>query len=395
MNTRIAVIGAGPGGLTCAAVLRRHGVEVTVHDLDASAGARDQGGTLDMHADTGQIALREAGLIDGFFALARSEGQSKRMLSRHGEVLGEHLPQEGEDAAPEIDRGQLRALLAGSLEPGTVRWGHRLTGVTPGGDGTHLLTFADGTRTVADLVVGADGAWSRVRPLVSGASPVYTGVTFVEACYDNVDLAHPVVAELVGDGHMFATGDGKGLIAQRNSGQHVRAYIAMRTGEDWHRAAGIDPGDTAAVREALLKAFAGWDERLLTLITGNDGPYVSRPLYELPTPHTWPHTPGVTLLGDAAHLMSPFGGLGANLAMLDGSDLALAVARHDTVDEAITAYEEVMLPRAIEATGQVSGVLDRVFGPGDRGAGDAPDFEREGREYKRRAAEHLQRSQAR
>lgn len=302
---QIAVIGAGPGGLTCARVLQRHGIDVTVHDRDASPDARNQGGTLDLHADSGQIALEEAGLLDEFHALARPEGQAQRVLTRHGEVLVDYRPTGAEDAAPEIDRGQLRTLLAQSLTPGTIQWGHTLTSVAPGPAGTHRLTFENGVTRDVDLVIGADGAWSRVRPLVSAATPVHTGVTFVEAHFDAVDTAHPAVAELVGDGQVFATGDHKGLIAQRNSNQHVRAYIAVRDEADPSRAAGVDPEDTEAVRAALLRAFAGWDERLLVLITDNDGPYVNRPLFVLPAPHTWPHTPGVTLLGDAAHLMTP------------------------------------------------------------------------------------------
>lgn len=380
---RIAVIGAGPGGLTCARVLERHGIAVTVYERDASADARDQGGTLDLHADSGQIALKEAGLLDEFFALARPEGQAMRVLSRHGEVLVDYRPPAGEDAAPEIDRGRLRTLLADSLAPGTVRWGHALRSAAARPDGTHRLTFDNGTTADADLVIGADGAWSRVRPLVSDAMPGYSGVTFIEAHFDQVDTDHPDVAALVGDGHTFATGDHKGLLAQRNGNQHVRAYIAVREESDGGHPAGI-PGDTEAVRAALLEKFTGWDERLRILITDNDGPYVHRPLFVLPAPHTWPHTPGVTLLGDAAHLMAPFGGNGANLAMLDGCELALALVRHDTVDAAVTAYEEVMLPRAAEV-GDGADALDRVFGPGDRTAADVPDFDREKEEYRRAA----------
>lgn len=381
---RIAVIGAGPGGLTCARVLERHGIAVTVYERDASADARDQGGTLDLHADSGQIALAEAGLLDDFFALSRPEGQAKRALNRHGEVLADYTPSADEDAAPEIDRGPLRTLLADSLAPGTVRWGHALRSAAALPDGTHRLTFDNGTTADADLVIGADGAWSRVRPLVSDAVPVHSGVTFIEAHFDRVDTDHPEVAALVGDGHTFATGDHKGLLAQRNANQHVRAYIAVREESEGGRPAGL-PDDTEAVRAALLEQFTGWDERLRLLITDNDGPYVHRPLFVLPAPHTWPHTPGVTLLGDAAHLMSPFGGNGANLAMLDGCELALALARHATVDAAVTAYEEVMLPRAA-ALGDGADILARVFGPGDRTAADVPDFGRDKEEYRRAAA---------
>src|SRR2546430_6759987 len=104
MTHTIAVIGAGPGGLACARVLQLAGVPVTVYDADTSAGARDQGGTLDIHADSGQIALEDARLTAEFNALARPEGQSKRMLDPSGTVLREHIVDDAEDAAPEIDR---------------------------------------------------------------------------------------------------------------------------------------------------------------------------------------------------------------------------------------------------------------------------------------------------
>jgi 2-polyprenyl-6-methoxyphenol hydroxylase-like FAD-dependent oxidoreductase len=380
----VAVIGAGPGGLTCARVLQRHGVDVAVYDRDDGIAARDQGGTLDMHADQGQIALRAAGLLDAFHAVARPEGQAHRSVNPRGEVVAEHRPEPGEDAAPEIDRGRLRRLLADALDPGTVRWGHALTRAAPLGAGRHRLDFADGSSAAADLVVGADGAWSRVRPLVSPATPVFTGVCFVEAHHDDVDARHPGVAEVVGAGSMFAIADGRGLIAQRNSGGHVRTYIALIAEPDWLGAAGIDPAGTAAVRAALLDRFAGWDDRLLALIRENDGPYVNRALYTLPVPHTWEHTPGVTLLGDAAHLMTPFGGFGANLAMLDGAELGRAVARHATVDEAVTAYERVMLPRGAEHAARSSAAdLRKIFGGGRP---EAPDLAAEAEAYKRRAA---------
>ncbi|GII88146.1 FAD-dependent oxidoreductase [Sphaerisporangium siamense] len=382
---RISVIGAGPGGLTCARVLQRHGVQVTVHEFDTSLDARPQGGSLDMHADSGQIALEAAGLLDRFRTLARPAGQAKRGLTAHGEVVVDYRPDEDEDGAPEIDRGQLRALLADALEPGTIRWGRKLASVTGNGDGTHRLLFEDGTTTHTDLVIGADGAWSKVRPLVSDATPRYTGVTFVEAWFHHVDRAHPAVATLVGDGQVFATGDSKGLIAQRNSGGRVCVYIGIRDEPDWQRAAGLDPADTEAVRAALLERFAGWDASLLPLIADNDGPYVSRPLYAIPAPHFWPHSPGVTLLGDAAHLMTPFGGNGANYAMLDGAELALALARHEDLDEAVTTYEKTMQTRAAEFGDGIE-ALHQAFAPGGLDRADIPDFAQEKDDYKTRAA---------
>ncbi|MEV0531007.1 NAD(P)/FAD-dependent oxidoreductase [Kitasatospora sp. NPDC050463] len=362
---RIAIIGAGPGGLTCARILQRHGITAAVYDLDASRTARDQGGTLDMHPDSGQHALHAAGLWGEFLALARPEGQQMRLVSRDGRVLFDAVPPEADttEGNPEIDRGQLRDLLLDPLKPDTVRWGHRLTRAEPVGDDAHRLHFASGTSTDVDLVIGADGAWSKVRRLLSDATPLYTGVTFVETGLSDADTRHPRLAALTGNGTMMALDDNQAFISQRNSGGHIRVYIGMRTAQDWHRQAGLAPADTAAVREALLKKFTGWSPDLLGFITDTDTGYTNRPLFALPVPHTWTHTPGVTLLGDAAHLMSPFSGMGANLAMLDGADLAHALIEGPTLDYAIRAYESVLLPRSVQAAEGAAEGISSAFSP--------------------------------
>ncbi|WNV89040.1 NAD(P)/FAD-dependent oxidoreductase [Umezawaea sp. Da 62-37] len=379
-TTRIAIVGAGPGGLTCARVLQRHGIAVTVYDADASVDARDPGGTLDLHADSGQVALEDAGLLAEFHALARVEGQAKSRLDQYGTVLSSFVPDEGDDAAPEIDRGQLRAMLAANVAPGTVRWGHKLVAVTPLGDGVHRLEFANGATAEVDLVIGADGAWSRVRTLLSDAVPHYTGISFLDVSFPDVDRRHPGIAKLVGDGHMFANdGGGRAIIGQRNSDSHVRGYVAMRTDVDWLGKAGVDP---AAVRAILLDEFAGWSDELLRFIVDSEG-FVNRPIHVLPAPLTWEHTAGVTLLGDAAHLMSPFGGFGVNLAMLDAAELARALAAEPTVDAAITRYEATMMPRSGEHATGANDALDRFFAPG---SSDTPDHEVEHRRYREAAA---------
>jgi 2-polyprenyl-6-methoxyphenol hydroxylase-like FAD-dependent oxidoreductase len=228
-HARISVIGAGPGGLTCARILQRHGIAVTVHDRDPHPAARNQGGSLDLHADDGQLALREAGLLDEFFALARPEGQEMRQLDPGGQILFHGVPEPDQSFKPEIDRGQLRDLLLDSLQPGTVRWGRDLRAVGGPADGPRLLHFADGTTEETDLVIGADGAFSRVRPAVSPAVPGYTGVGFLEAWFSDVDDRHPDVAELVGAGSAAAADGERGLFAQRSSGNHIRVYTGCRS----------------------------------------------------------------------------------------------------------------------------------------------------------------------
>ncbi|MEV6906844.1 NAD(P)/FAD-dependent oxidoreductase [Amycolatopsis sp. NPDC051071] len=357
MTSRISIIGAGPGGLTCARILQKHGIPVTVYDRDPHPRARDQGGTLDLHADDGQLALREAGLLDEFLALARPEGQEMRKLDLAGQILVHHIPAEDELFKPEIDRGRLRGLLLDSLEPGTVQWGRTLAKA----DDSGRLHFTDGTTVETDLVIGADGAWSRVRPAVSAAVPYYAGITFLEAWFDDVENAHPDLAALVGQGSATAADGDRCLFAQRNSGDHIRVYLIQRLPADW-----IGAGDTADVRARLLDAFSAWSPLMLRMITDNDGPYVDRPLYVLPVPHTWEHSPHVTLLGDAAHLMPPLG-VGVNLAMLDASELALALAGSTTIAEGVAAYEGTMLPRSTDIAKQLEngteGLLDPEFSP--------------------------------
>jgi 2-polyprenyl-6-methoxyphenol hydroxylase-like FAD-dependent oxidoreductase len=364
-TARISIIGAGPGGLTAARILQRHGIPVTVYERDPHPEARNQGGTVDLHADDGQIALREAGLIDEFFGLARPEGQEMRQLDLTGRILSHHVPAQDELFKPEIDRGQLRDLLLDSLEPGTVRWDHAVEKVSGPADGPRRVHFLDGTTVETDLVIGADGAFSRVRPAVSPARPRYTGITFLEAWFQDVENAHPGLAALVGQGSATAADGDRCLFAQRNSGDHIRVYVIQRLPADWITASGLSADDTAGVRARLLDAFSRWSPPVLQMITDNDGPYVDRPLFALPVPHTWEHTPTVTLLGDAAHLMPPLG-VGANLAMLDACELALALVGSTTVGEAIRTYEKTMLPRSTDAArileNGAEGLLERHDG---------------------------------
>ncbi|MFB8413958.1 FAD-dependent oxidoreductase [Streptomyces albidoflavus] len=358
---RIAVVGAGPGGLACARTLQLHGIPVTVFDRDGGPGARDQGGTLDLHEDNGQLALREAGLLAEFHRLARPEGQEMRQLDAASGTVGFHfVPEEHDRFKPEIDRGVLRDLLLDSLQPGTVRWGHTLRSVGGPEQGPRTLHFTDGTTVEADLVIGADGAWSKVRRAVSPAVPRYTGISFLEAWFHDVDRRHPEIAALVGQGGASAADGTRGMFAQRNGDDHIRVYLIQRTPADWITAAGLTPQDTDGIRALLLDRYRAWSPRLRRILTDNDGPYVDRPLHALPVPHTWTPSPTLTLLGDAAHLMPPLG-VGVNLALLDAAELALALTRHPTVADAVHAYERTMLPRSHATQALLDGAAEGLL----------------------------------
>ncbi|WP_405962643.1 FAD-dependent monooxygenase [Streptomyces sp. NBC_00723] len=339
----VAIIGAGLGGLTLARVLHVHGIEAAVLDLDASPGARTQGGMLDIHLDSGQEALRAAGLHERFRTLVLPGGQATRVLDKDAVVRFEGAD-DGTGERPEVDRGALRDLLLNALPEGTVRWGAKVTGARLLGEGRHEVRLEDGSAFTTDLLVGADGAWSRIRPLLSDARPAYTGVSFVETDLLEADARHPVSAGVVGGGFLLALGAGKGFLAHREPDGSLHVYTALRVGEEW--ADRIDFGDAEAAKGHVLEHFADWDKSLRALVADADGPLVPRLIHALPVGHRWDRVPGVTLLGDAAHLMSPFAGEGANLAMLDGAELGLALAAHPGEREAaLAAYEEKLFPR--------------------------------------------------
>ncbi|MEV8540927.1 NAD(P)/FAD-dependent oxidoreductase [Streptomyces sp. NPDC051572] len=357
MNTHITIIGAGLGGLTLARVLHVHGIPATVYEAEPAPTARPQGGMLDIHEDNGQPALAAAGLTEEFRGLVLEGREATRVLAPDGNVLFDDDSTRGR---PEVLRGELRRILLDSLPPGTVRWGHKVSGVRTLGEGRHEVTFADGTTVTTRLLVGADGAWSRVRPLLSGAAPEYTGRSYVETYLYDADARHPAVAKAVGGGSLFALAPGKGIQAHRENGGTLHTYVALSRSEDWF--AGIDFTDSATAAQRIVREFDGWAPELTALITDSDTPLVLRPLYALPVEHLWDRVPGVTLLGDAAHLSAP-NGEGANLAMYDGAELGKALAAHpDDPEAALTAYEQSLFPRSAAAAADGADLNEVLFG---------------------------------
>jgi len=355
----IAIVGAGLGGLTLARVLHVHGIEATVFEAEASPNARAQGGMLDIHEENGQLALKAAGLFDLFLALVHEGAQATRILDKDGHVLFDQ-PDDGTGGRPEVPRGELRRILMESLPAGTIRWGHKLTAVASIGGAGHVLTFADGSTVTTELLVGADGAWSKVRPLLSGAKPAYVGVSFVETYLRDADVRHAASAKAVGGGAFFALAPGKGILAHREPHGVLHAYVALNKPKEW--IAGIDFSDPSSALGRVTDEFDGWAPELTALITGSDTAPVPRPIHALPDDHRWRRVPGVTLLGDAAHLMMP-SGEGANLAMYDGAELGKALAANPgDVEAALAAYEEALFPRSAVAAAEARELSKLLFG---------------------------------
>jgi len=357
---RIAIVGGGPGGLTLARILHLHGIHASVFEREVFSSARPQGGSLDMHAESGQYAIKCAGLTAEFERIARYEDQESRIYDKHGVLRFVDTDTSGKDR-PEVDRGHLRQMLLDSLPDGVVQWDHELSAVKPNDDGSCELVFRGGKTESFDLVVGADGTWSRVRPLVSNARPIYSGVLFIELGIDDVDVRYPDLARVVGRGLMFAVGDSKAIIGHRDANAHVGVYAAMRVPENWMESGGLDRSFGEALRASVAAQFGDWGEELRQLISQGGGRVTPRGIYALPVGHRWEHRPGVTLIGDAAHVMSPFGGDGANLAMWDAANLALALVGDGDWRAAVREFELAMCARAEEAAAGAGEAIDEVF----------------------------------
>jgi 2-polyprenyl-6-methoxyphenol hydroxylase-like FAD-dependent oxidoreductase len=349
-----------------AGVLHANGMESTVFELEAGSHVRTQGGMLDIHEDSGQRALHAAGLFDAFLTHIHKGGEAMRILDRHGTVLREEKD-DGRSMRPEIERGTLRNLLLASLPPGAVRWGCRITAAHPvdGQPGIHEVWLADGTTLTTDLLVGADGAWSRIRPLLSDAIPTYAGISFIETDLLDANAEHPAEAAAMGAGMVFALGGDTGIMGHREPDGSLHVYLGHRSDENWIHS--IDFTDTPTARARVLDLLDGWGDSLRGLIANADTALTPRRIHALPVGHSWDRVPGVTLIGDAAHLMSPFAGEGANLAMYDGSELARAIIDHpDDTEAALAHYEKEMFPRSAASAGESAESLDVIF------AADAP-----------------------
>ncbi len=355
----ITIIGAGLGGLTLARVLHVHGIPATIYEAESSVDTRTQGGQLDLHEHNGQLALKIAGLTEAFRAIIHQGGAAQRVLDTQGVVLAEVLD-DGSMEKPEALRGDIRRILLDSLPTDTVQWGKKLVSAASLGEGQHELHFGDGSTITTEVLVGPEGTWSKVRTLVSEKKPEYTGMSYVDVSSHDVDKQHAAEAEEVGAGAMYALVPGKGFLAHREANNIIHTYVVLNRPVEWFD--DIDFDNASAAKEHLAAEFDGWAPALTSLIANCDTPPILRTIYQLPDSHRWNRVPGVTLIGDAAHVTLP-GGEGANTAMLDGAELGEAIAAHpDDIEAAFKAYEEGMFPRSEAEAIAAHETVKAIFG---------------------------------
>lgn len=352
-NKQVAVVGGGPGGLTLARLLQRKGVNVKVYERDLNKNARVQGSPLDLHDESGLKALTEAGLLEEFKKNFMPGADKLMIMNDRAEIFfsdHETKPEENFDQAhfrPEIDRGVLRKMLLGSLQPGTVVWDSHFVSMEKQNDGW-LLHFKNGDVVFADIVIGAEGANSKVRSYVTDSKPFYSGITMLEGnIYDAKNTA-PGINALLKGGKIMAFGNTKDLLMGQKGNGEIGFCASFKADEKWAPDSGLDFADRTQVLDWFKKEYAEWNSSWYELFENAEAPFIPRPIYCIPLDQTWDALPNLTLLGDAAHVMPPFAGEGVNMAMLDALELSenLTDEKFDTLQEAIAFYEINMRERA-------------------------------------------------
>ncbi|GAM87678.1 hypothetical protein ANO11243_057050 [Dothideomycetidae sp. 11243] len=373
MQPPIAILGAGPGGLALARMLEINNIDYIVFERDETPIAIFTGGSLDIHADDGQLVLKEAGLLEKFKALARYDGQEFKSVDKDAKVIW-HKKFSGQTDRPEIDRPQLRQMLLDSVPKEKIRWDCKVESVEKQVDGLMTVRFANGKQESGfKLVVGADGAWSKARALLTPAKPTFTGLYYLQTTILPTNPHYAHIRSFAGSGSYTSLSSGNAIIAQQVSNGAYNIYIGLRLPEHWTKT-NAELIRSPGFRQYLIQTyFSDWSEEPLSLIRHSDGPFHSWPLYSLPLDALpWTSVEGVTLIGDAAHLAAP-NGEGVNCAMFDGYRLAREIIRCgvEGLDEAVRCYEEDMFPRGKDSIQKGIDFVDMFF------AADAPRAFRE------------------
>lgn len=347
---KVAILGAGPVGLTLARLLQQEGVDVTVYERDKDAQTRIWGGTLDLHKVSGQEAMKKAGLLETYYAKALPMGIN--IADEHGNVLFTKNPTpENQYDNPEINRNDLRQLLLDSLTSNTVVWDRKLTGLVAH-NGKWLIHFENKPDATADFVVVANGGMSKVRHYVTDADVEDTGTFIIQGDVPQPEINCPEFYQLCNGNRLMAAYQGNLLVANPYNNGALTYGIIFRKPDEWVQAGGLDFQHTDSIVTFLSGRFSAWDERYQQLFRSTSF-FVGLPTRKLPLDKPWKNVRPlpITLIGDAAHLMPPFAGQGVNIGLVDALTLStnLTSGNYETLQAAIDDYEQKMVVYATEA----------------------------------------------
>jgi len=355
-NKSVAIVGGGPGGLTLARLLQLQGISVKVYERDVNASARVQGSPLDLHDNSGMAAIHKAGLFREFKNNFMPGADKTLIVNERAEVkYSDHDTNREEDFEnphfrPEIDRGDLRKILLASLQPDTVIWNSHFDSMQKQKDGW-LLHFKNGNSAYADVVIASDGANSKIRPYITDIRPFYSGITMLEGnIYQSKDAA-PMLHPLIDGGKIMAFGNAKNILMGQKGGGDLGFYASFKADENWATTSGLDYSDKIQMLNWFKSAYPEWSSIWYELFENAAVPFIPRPIYCMPLDQNWEAMPNLTMIGDTAHVMPPFAGEGANMAMRDALELSdcLTSGKYETVRDAISSYEKNMRLYASEA----------------------------------------------
>lgn len=356
-DKHIAIIGGGPGGLTLARLLKQQGLKVKLYERDTDKNVRQQGSTLDLHEGTGLKALEVAGLLEAFKKHYRPGADKMKIINSQMEILlDDHAAVATADFGhehfrPEIDRGPLRDLLIASLEENDIVWNSRFTEMKAAGNGWEI-SFENGSHAYADLVIGSDGANSRVRKYLTDIQSIYSGVTAIEVNIYNAEKNAPTLWQLANGGKLFALENGKTIFFGPKADGTLSFLIGLKVPEDWLSSSSIDFNNKSSVAAWFQQEFADWSSDWQSLFAADEIWIMPRPMYYYPTDQNWETLDNLTMIGDAAHRIPPYAGEGANQALADALELyeALCLGQFETIQQAISSFEKKMRARMIEIT---------------------------------------------
>jgi salicylate hydroxylase len=337
---KIAIIGAGIGGLTLALALRQRGIDALV--FEQSPALTEIGAAVALSANSTR-ELRRLGLLDAVTAsstepteLIYRDWSSGRTITSHPMRLGGTYQQRFGAPYFGIHRADFQRTLGEAVGLDTLRLGHKLTAIEQL-NGSMKLSFSNGHVECADVAVGADGVRSVIRDWVTGgAKPQYSGTSAFRGIVP-VELL-PALPDpqaiqfwLGPDAHLLHYAIGP-------NGGHVNFFAVVESPKTWPTSdrwtIDTKPGEAVA-------AFAGWHPAVIQMIAAST--FASRwGLFVVPPLARW-HRGNAVLIGDSAHAMLPHHGQGANTSIEDSIVLAalLAESKGGRLDVTFARFEEL------------------------------------------------------